>query len=327
MERQDWERLARPVVAGIVVLVTLLLVVGLAIRSPQPHDVAVGVSGPAGALDPLIAGFGQNAPGAFAFTKYATADEARAAIDDRAVVAALIIEPSGPRLVVAGGAGEAVVGGVTAALSAAFKAQGTELAIETVHPFPAGDAHGIILFFLVLATLIASVAAGALSSLGLPGRSWVAVAGVLATFAVAAGVVGVLTAAWLADGYGDGTLALIGVATLLAFAASAVVAACARWAGAPGVGLAALVIVLLGIVSAGGPLGSSFLPDAYRAIAPWLPVAPAYSAMRGALAFGGVGVVEPALVLSAWALAGLIALAARDATLGRFQARANPVPA
>lgn len=327
MDRRDWEQLARPVIGGVIVLVTLLLVIGAAIRAPQPHDIPVGVSGPSEALQPLIAGFGQNAPGAFMFTTYASPAEARAAVDDRSVVAALLIEAPGPKLVVAAGAGEAVAGAVTGAFSSAFQAQGATLAVETVHAFPTGDALGIVLFFLVLATLAASVAAGAAASLGMPRRPWPTVTGVLVVFAIGAGVVGVPTAAWLAGGYGDGMLALIGIVSVLAFAVSIVIAAFGRWFGAPGVGLGAFVIVLLGIVSAGGPLGSSFLPDAYRAIAPWLPVAPAYSAMRGALAFDGVGVIEPMLVLAGWAVLAIVALAARGLRVGGTTRRTDGAPA
>jgi hypothetical protein len=76
-----------------------------------------------------------------------------------------------------------------------------------------------------------------------------------------------------------------------------------------GVALAVLVIVPIGLISSGGPLGSEFLPDTYRAIAPWLPVAPAYSALRGVVAFGGEGVATPLVVLSAWAAAGIILIA------------------
>jgi len=312
MERDKLEQWARPIVGGLAVLVTLLVVVGLAIREPRPHDIPVGLSGPAAAIDPLVGGFGQNAPGAFAFTTYASEAEALAAIESRDVVGALIVGQAGPRLVLAGGAGDAVTGAVSGAFSGAFAAQGTELAVEVVNPLPAGDAHGIVLFFLVLATAIASIVAGAAATLGRSGRGWGSDTLVLATYAVAAGIVGVATAAWLADGYGDGVWAAMAIATLLALAVSLIVAAAARWLGAGGVALAAAIAVLLGLVSSGGPLGSAFLPDAYRAIAPWLPVGPAVDAMRGALAFGGAGMLAPVGVLLGWAAIGLVGLAAAD---------------
>ncbi|TAJ99303.1 MAG: hypothetical protein EPO36_12325 [Chloroflexota bacterium] len=313
MERDKLEPWLRPIVGGLVVLVTLLVVVGLAIREPRPHDIPVGLSGPPAAVDPLVAGFGQNAPGAFAFSTYASEAEARAAIESRDVVGALVVGQAGPRLVIAAGAGEAITGAVSGAFSAAFDAQGTELAVEVVNPLPAGDAHGIVLFFLVLATAIASVVAGAAATLGRPGRGWGSDTLLLATFAVSAGVAGVATAAWLADGYGDGVWAAMAVAALLALAVSLVAGAAARWLGAGGVALAAAVVVLLGLVSSGGPLGSAFLPDAYRAIAPWLPVGPAVDAMRGALAFGNAGLIAPVAVLVGWAAIGIIGLVAAEA--------------
>jgi len=312
MGRQELEHLVRPIVAGLAVLVTLLLVVGAAIRDPRPHDIPVGVSGPPAAIDPIVAGFGHNAPGAFAFTTYGSAAEALAAIEAREIVGALIVEPTGPRLVVASGAGDAIGGAVSGAFSGAFTAQGAELTVETVNPLPAGDAHGIVLFFLVLAAAIGSIVAGAATTLGRSGRAWGEQALVLATYAVLAGIVGVATAAWLADGYGDGVWTAMAITILLALAVSLVVGAAARWLGAGGVALAAAVVVLLGLVSSGGPLGSAFLPDAYRAIAPWLPVGPAVEAMRGALAFGGAGLLAPVAVLVGWAAIGLAGLAAAD---------------
>jgi hypothetical protein len=312
MRRQELERWAVPIVGGVVLLVTLLFIVGAAIRDPRPHDIPVGLSGPPAAIEPLVAAFGQNAPGAFAFTTYESEDAARAAIDDRKVAGALVFGPGGPILVVAGGAGDAITGGIGQAFGNAFAAQGVDLAVETVRPLPAGDAHGIVLFFLVLATAIASVAAGGATVLGGTRPQWLPASVIVATYALTAGVTGTAVAAWLVGGYGDGLWLAMGVSTLLALAVGLVIAAAAGWAGGPGVALTAAIVVLLGLVSSGGPLGSAFLPDAYRAIAPWLPVGPASSAMRGALAFGGVAVLDGAAVLAAWAAVGIIGLVAAD---------------
>ena len=248
MNRHEMEALARPIVGGLVILVTLLLLIGAAIRDPRPHDVAVGLTGPAQAIEPVAQAFGQNAPGAFAFTTYETEAAARSAIDNREIAGALIVGQAGPKLVVAAAAGEAIAGGVTAAFTQAFAAQGVTMSVEQVHVFPTGDAHGIVLFFLLLATLISSVVAGAAAGLGAGGGRWPRTTGVLATFAILAGLVGPATAAWLVGGYGDGLWGLMGVVALLAFAISAVVAGAARWMGQAGIGLAALVVVLHGLV-------------------------------------------------------------------------------
>src|SRR5712692_1440126 len=100
---------------------------GTATHDPRPHDIAVGLSGPAPLIQQLTQAFGAAAPGAFRFTTYDSEAAARAAIDGRDVIAALVVAQGGPRLVVAGAAGDAVTGGVTAAFTNAFKAQGTTL--------------------------------------------------------------------------------------------------------------------------------------------------------------------------------------------------------
>ena len=312
MDRHKMEQYARPVIGGLVILVTLLVLFGSALRDPRPHDIPVGLVAPQQMVDQLTQGFAQNAPGAFAFTSYLDEAEARSAIDQREVVAALIAGQTGPTLVVAGAAGDAIAGGVTAAFTNVFAQQGQTLAVEVVHPFGTGDAHGIILFFLILATVITSVICGALAVFLAPAARWAAVATVVVVYAICAGIVGALTASWLANDYGNAIVALMALLAVVSLVIGLVVAACARLAGPAGVGLAVLAVVLIGLISSGGPLGSAFLPDAYRLVAPWLPIEPAYSAIRGALYFGGTGLTAPLLVLGAWIVIGLAGLVAAD---------------
>jgi hypothetical protein len=113
-------------------------------------------------------------------------------------------------------------------------------------------------------------------------------------------------AALIADGYGSGFWAAVGLVALGSAAVGLVVAGSARLLGRAGVALAALVVVLLGLVSSGGPVGSQVLPDFYRWLAPWMPAAELYSALRGALYFEGAGVGFPLLVLGGWLLGGLV---------------------
>lgn len=65
------------------------------------------------------------------------------------------------------------------------------------------------------------------------------------------------------------------------------------------------MVVLLALVSSGGPVGSQLLPDFYRSLAPWMPAGQLYSAMRGALFFDGAGVAGPVAVLAGWFVVGL----------------------
>ena len=193
---------------------------------------------------------------------------------------------------------------ITAAFTNAFKAQGTTLAVETVHPFASGDVHGLILFFVVLATLISTLASQALLlasgrklALGLR-------LGFTAVFGVLVGLTAMGMASWIAGGYGDGFWAAAGLAGLASMAIGAVVGGLIRLFGAPGIGLAALLMVL-SLVSSGGPVGSQLLPDFYRALAPWTIAGQLYYAVQGVLFFNGAALAAPVEVLSGWLVVGL----------------------
>jgi hypothetical protein len=303
--RKSAERTVAPVAAGLLVLVALLGLIGTAIKNPRPHDLAVGIAGPAPVVQQIVRGFSSNAPGAFRFTTFATAEAARSAIDQRKVDGALILAEGPPRLIVAGAAGDAVSGAITAALSNAFKAQGQTLAVETVHRYSSGDPHGLILFFVILAILVSTLVAQAVSVLRARAGFTLSLLTVF-VFAVLAAVVAMGMASWIAGNYGSGFWLATGLLALATAAVGAVVSGSGRLLGAAGIGLAALIVILLDLVSSGGPLGSQFLPDAYRWLAPGMPVNQLYSALRGALFFDGAGLAVPVAVLSAWLAGGLI---------------------
>ncbi len=299
--------LVGPVVGGLVVLFTLIALIGFAIRTPQPHDIPVGLVGPPAEIGQLSAAFDAKAPGAFHFTSFPSDRAARAAIDDRSVDAALVLGLGGPQLIVAGAAGPALVGAITEIASAAFHAQGTTVSVLTVHPFPIGDPEGLILFFMVLALLIASVVAGALIGLQRD-LTWRTRLPMLGGYGVAAGLVGMGTATWVAGGYKAGFWAAAGLVALAAAALAVATAASARLLGTVGAALAALVLVLFDVISSGGPLGTPMLPGFYRWLAQGMPAGQLYSAVRGALFFDGAGIGGPVVVLIAWLAGGLALL-------------------
>src|SRR5262252_8863268 len=106
MSRHSVESLVAPLVAGLVVLVALLGLIGTAIRDPRPHDVPVGLVGPQQAIQPMTQALAQKLPGAFKFTTYDSEDAARAALDRRDVDGVVLVGPTGARIVVDGAAGD-----------------------------------------------------------------------------------------------------------------------------------------------------------------------------------------------------------------------------
>lgn len=324
MNRARAETILSPLVGGLLILVALIGLIGTAIKNPQPHDIKVGLVGPTPALEQISAAFASNAPGAFQLTTYASEEAARAAIDDRSVDGALVLE--GPRLIVAGAAGDAVTGVITGAFTNVFKAQGQTLSVEIVHPFASVDPHGLILFFVVLAVVVSTLVA--MAGFGLRSQSGFGLRLIMVVvYAVLAALVGMGMARWIAGDYGSGFWVATALVALGSAAVGAVVAGSARLLGAPGVVLAAIVVVLLDLVSSGGPLGSSLLPDFYRWLAPGMPVAQLYSAMRSALYFDNGGIAFPIAVLGAWLAGGIVLMLLAELIRSRSRSRITPAPA
>ena len=326
MNRARAETILPPLVGGLLILVALIGLIGTAIKNPQPHDIKVGLVAPPTALQHFPPAFA-NGSGPFRFTIYASEDAARAAIDNRSVDGALIFGPgSDPRLIVAGAAGDAVVGVITGAFTNVFKAQDQTLTVETVHPFASADPHGLILFFVVLAVVVSTLVA--MAGFGLRSQSGFGLRLIMVVvYAVLAALVGIGMARWIAGDYGSGFRVATALVALGSAAIGAVVAGSARLLGAPGVVLAAIIVVLLDLVSSGGPLGSNLLPDFYRWLAPGMPVAQLYSAMRSALYFDNGGIAMPVAVLGAWLAGGVLLMALAELIRSRSHPRVAPAPA
>src|SRR5438094_8732250 len=94
MSMHSMERVVGPLAAGLLVLLALLGLIGTAIRDPRPHDIPVGLVGPAQALQPMTDALTQKVPGVFKFTTYDSEDAARAALDRRDVDGGGIVGPT-----------------------------------------------------------------------------------------------------------------------------------------------------------------------------------------------------------------------------------------
>jgi hypothetical protein len=311
-------RVLRTLVGALALLLALIGFIGTAIRDPRPHDIPVGIVGPPVAARQISAALGSAAPGAFQLTSYDSEAAARKALDSRSVDGVLLLGGGPPRVIVAGAAGDGSTGVITAVFANAFKAQGATVTVETVHPFAGGDPHGLILFFVVVAVLISSLVAQAALGVGREAR-WGPRLLVAGSFGALAGLAGMGSAAWIAGGYGSGFWPAVGLVALASAATGTVVAGSIRLLGTAGLALAALVVVLIDLVSSGGPVGSQLLPDFYRWLAPWMPASELYDGLRGALYFEGAGLDRPVALLAGWLLGGLVLV-----LLGELVARRSP---
>ena len=277
-----------------------------AFHAPRPHDLPVGIVGPAAVTSQVEQALDSAAPGAFAWRSYPSQTGARTGIAQREVDGALVASGRNLRLLIAQGGGSGPAQVLTRAFGAVAARSGLQLAVADVVPPLPGDTEALSSFFVVLGVLIPSLAAGSGSALAFrQARPALAVAVPVAV----AIVIGVVSAA-VADGIaGLGNFAAIaGVVALFSLAVAAPTALLARiWP--PLVTVAVLAFIVFGIPVSGGPANlASFGPRFLRVLDPVLPLGVAASVIRNVVYFGGHATAMQLWVLTAWALAGVAGL-------------------
>ncbi|MFH8581427.1 ABC transporter permease [Streptomyces zaomyceticus] len=280
-----------------------------------PRDLPIGVAGPATAVTALEQGFARH-EGAFEVHRYANETAARAAIEDRHVYGAVVVTPGGTELLTASAASPVVAGLLREAVTAQAP-EGTKVAVTDVVAAPADDPRGAVLASSLLPLALAGAAAGVVTTLlGLRGGRAVAA---LAGASALAGVVGAALAhSWLGALSGN-WWAEAGVLSLTVLAIGSTFAGLAALVGKPGLGLGALLMILLGNPFSGVSSAPELLPTAVGTLGRWLPPGAAGSALRSVSSFEGAAVGGPLLVLSLWAVAGVTATA-----LGSRRRRPEP---
>lgn len=298
-------RLAPPFVISLLFALCFVGIFTAALHSPKPHDIPVGIVAPAPVLDAVRGGLAQHAAGAFDLRSYPDEERARAAIDDRTIDGALVVTGNSVTLLVAGASGDAAAGAITNAFSAVTANLPHPLAIQTLHPFPAYDSHGLAAFFLVVGLVIASIlfiATSFIITQPTTVRAWLIP---LTVFSIVAGLVGPLISALAMWAWPVNFWPVAGLSALLCLAMTSITAALLRLVGLPGVGLAILSLVMVGNSAAGGPVSYRFLPDFYRQLSQYLPAGATVTALRSALYFDNAALAAPLVVLIGWTVVGV----------------------
>ncbi|MEU2681986.1 ABC transporter permease, partial [Streptomyces sp. NPDC007107] len=271
-----------------------------------PRDLPVGIAGAAPAADQLQSRFEQR-EGAFEIHRYADEATARAAIEDRVVYGAVVVTGKGPQLLTASAASPVVAQLLTEAVKASAPA-GAAIPVTDVVAAPEADPRGAALGASLLPLALAGVAAGALVTvMGLRGaRAAVTLAGASALVGIAATAIahswlGVVTGDWWTEA---GAIGL----TVLAIASA--VGGLAALLGSKGIGVGALLMVLLGNSFSGVTSAPQLLPEPVGLIGQWLPPGAGGSLLRSVAFFDGAAAGGPAVTLAVWSAVGLAAVLA-----------------
>ncbi|MEW9510264.1 ABC transporter permease [Streptomyces bacillaris] len=269
-----------------------------------PRDLPVGVAGAGPAAEQLERGFEQRT-GAFEAHRFDDEAAAREAIEDRTVYGAVVAGSEGPHVLTASAASPVVAQLLRDAVTAAAP-EGAQVRTTDVVAAPPGDPRGSALGASVLPLALAGMGAGsAVTLLGLRGtRAALTLTGSaalvgLAATAVAHSRLGVITGDWWTEA---------GVLALTVLAIGSAVAGLAALLGPHGLGLGALLMILLGNSFSGVTSAPQLPPEPVGMICQWLPPGAGGSLLRSVAFLDGSAAGGPALTLALGSALGLAAV-------------------
>lgn len=291
--------------AAVVALV--LLAFGLPAVKAAPHDLPVGVTGPAAATSQVTGALAERRPGAFAVRSYADEAALTEAIRDREVYGGIVPSPSGPVVLTASAASPAAAQTLTGLAGGLAQQSGAAPTVRDIVPLPEEDARGAGLAAAAFPLVIGAIAPAFLLT-RLTSRRRVQVAAgavyaVVAGFAFAAVVhhwFGTLGGSYVAESAVFAATVAAGVFALLGLN---------RVLGTAGLGLGAATLVFLGNPLSGASSAPEFLASPWREIGQAMPPGAGSQVLRSVSFFDGAGAMPGWLVIGAWVLAGLALLA------------------
>ncbi|SDD41829.1 DUF3533 domain-containing protein [Streptomyces prasinopilosus] len=312
-------------VLGVIALQVLFIAsyVG-ALHAPKPTDVPFAVAAPPAAAARTVARL-ERLPGSPLDPRPVTDEaSARKQIMDRDVDGALVVNPGSgaDTLLVASGGGTLLATTLQSLVTGVEAADGRQVRTVDVVPAAGQDFDGLSPFYLVVGWcvggyLCASILAISAGSRPANPRRAVIRLIVMALVAIVGGLGGAVVVGPVLDALPGSVTALWALGALVTFAVGAATLALEAVFGIVGIGLAILLVVIAGNPSAGGAFPPPMLPPFWEAIGPALPPGAGVWAARSIAYFDGNDLTGALLVLSAWALAGIVITTAAGLRHGR----------
>jgi hypothetical protein len=276
-----------------------------------PRDLPLGIAGPEQGTRPLGDALTRQAgEDAFEITSYADEAAARQGIEDREVYGALVAGPDGLTVLTASAASPTVAQLLTQAVTeqAAQAGPGASAprvvdVVPTTTEDPRGIVFGASFFPLVLGGLLTGIL---LWVAGRPGLTQML--GLLFASAFVGVAVVAVAQVWLGAFGGDWWLNA-GVLGLTVLAIAAFVTGLADLLGPAGIGLGAVVMMLVGNPLSAVTTAPELLPTWAGSTGQLLPPGAGGTMLRSVAFFDGAAAARPALVLCAWAGFGLLCVA------------------
>ncbi|MBR7838080.1 hypothetical protein KDL01_32705 [Actinospica durhamensis] len=306
--------------ATLLVVSTLLLGLGFvlsyvgALHSPKLQNAPITVvSADPQATQQLVAQLSQASGGAVTPSAGTTEAAARDAVADRSTAAAFVYNVTGSQdtLIVASAAGSAQASAIEKLFIELEVQSDRTLSVDDVVPAGAEDFDGLSAFYLVVGWSVTGYLIASILGLSAGTRPANLTRAVIRLVALAlcglvAGLIGtLLVQEHVLGALGGEFWPMVATGALLVFGVGAITMALEIAFGIVGIGLAVLLVVVLGNPSAGGAFPRAMLPPFWRAIGAFLPPGAGTDAVRSIAYFGGERSGYPLLILGGYALLGL----------------------
>ena len=297
---------AKLVLGGLVLLFAFTALYVAAFHAPRVKGLDVGFVGSAPQATRAQSELDVAAAGSFDVRRYDTESQARAALLDTDVHGVLVPHGSQARVLVAEAFGVTPTQAVAGALRRAAAAFGMAAEVEDLRPLPASDSRGLSSLFTVVGALIPSVVFGVL--LAMFGRALQARVRWTAVFAYAllAGLVVAFNVDVLVGALSGHFAGIAVVVGMFALAVGAVSHGLGHLGGPMAIAMVVVLLVLLGLSSAGGAVTYELEPGFFSAVSQLLPPGAALTAVRNVEYFDWAATTIPLLVLAAWSAVGLL---------------------
>lgn len=302
MSNKNLLKLLQPGIIGAVLVAIFVGIVGGALHKPRPNELPVGVVAPAPVAAQLQKTADSKMPGAIDIQAYATASDAVAGLRKEKVLGVIALQPNKLAVTVSSAYGEAPKQLITTLASGASSSIHMPVAVTDLTPKASNPGQAMVMMFLFLLTTVAALIGQVI--LQRRQHSFTFWLGGTALAAVLVGLSGAATANLL-DEFGGAFWGVALALTVYGLACASVIAGLQNWMGQAGIGIAALLLIPLGVATSGAIISSYFLPDFYASISPFMLSSATVDAIRQAAYLDNTSVGQPYAVLTSWLAAGI----------------------
>jgi len=281
-------------------------------HNPTPHQLSVGIVAPDLMVKVVDLGLRTKAPGYFTLKAYPNEQSLTSAIKDRKVYGGYVYRKDSGLLLTASASGKAADTAITGLGESVSKILRQPLVPRDVASLNSHDSQGLSSYTYQYGLLVPSFFFGMLIFMFGYGLSLSWRLGLIGGYALSAGIVGALTVGPIVGALPDHFLALAALGALYAVMAVLVTYGLCRLLSYVGLGLAALLLILVGNSTGGGSINQEFLPDFFRSIGQVLPNGAFIRSVRNTVYFGGANTHRAILVVALWALGGLALVLAKE---------------